>query len=151
MKKSIFLILFFHLVTADAQSDWVKWEKADINYSNIHENFKKEYTIDGDTRSENVINLFASAYWFFISDIDGDNCPFRPSCSNFLVEAIHSTNMLQGVLMFFDRFTRDLNIFNRANKYPRADATHYYDPILLYTLDENKIQYLPPNAFFKTE
>jgi len=83
--------------------------------------------------------------------VDGENCPFNPSCSGFLIEAIKETNLPQGTLMFFDRFTRDLNIFGRMNHYPRYGALHLYDPVDLYTLNEDKIQYLPPTILIKSE
>jgi len=149
----IFFILLFSAYTAiiSAQTDWVKWEKADLTYSKDNEDSKRDYSILGDNFSETALNSLTSVYWFFISDLDGDNCPFRPSCSNFFVEAVKETNLAQGLLIFFDRFTRDLNIFSRANKYPHFGAKYYYDPISLYTLVEDKIHYLPPNTFIKSE
>ena len=151
MKIIFVLVLFFILSPIYAQTDWVKWEKADLSYRKNSEFDKRDYSISGKSLSETAIKSITVAYWFFISDVDGDNCPFSPSCSKFLVQAINETNLPQGMLMFFDRFTRDLNIFNRVNKYPRAGAVHYHDPVYLYTLDEDKIRYLPPNTFIKSE
>jgi putative component of membrane protein insertase Oxa1/YidC/SpoIIIJ protein YidD len=149
----IFFILLFSACTANisAQTDWVKWEKANMSYSNDNEQLKRDYSISGESFSEAALKSLASAYWFFISDLDGDNCPFRPSCSNFFIGAVKETNLPHGVLIFFDRFTRDLNIFNRANKYPHFGAKYYYDPVSLYTFVEDKIHYLPPNTFIKSE
>ena len=151
MKIFFALILFFCFTNVYSQTDWVKWEKANMSYSNDNEQLKRDYSISGESFSEAALKSLASAYWFFISDLDGDNCPFRPSCSNFFVGAVKETNLPQGVLIFFDRFTRDLNIFSRANKYPRFGAKYYYDPVSLYTLAEDKIHYLPPNTFIKSE
>lgn len=145
------LILFFCFAKIHSQTDWVKWEKADLSYSKNDEFAKRDYSISGESFSELTVKSLASAYWFFISDVDGDNCPFRPSCSGFLIQAVKETNLPQGTLMFFDRFTRDLNIFGRMNKYPRYGALHFYDPVDLYTLDEDKIHYLPPTIFIKSE
>ena len=151
MKIFFVLLLFFCFSNAYSQTDWVKWEKAELIYSKDNGQLKRDYSISGESLSEATLNSLASVYWFFISDLDGDNCPFKPSCSNFFVEAVKETNLPQGVLIFFDRFTRDLNIFSRANKYPRFGAKYYYDPVSLYTLVEDKIHYLPPNTFIKSE
>lgn len=151
MKIIFALILFFLFTPIYAQTDWVKWEKADLSYSKNNDYTKRDYSISGESFSEIIIKSMISAYWFFISDVDGENCPFNPSCSSFFVQAVKETNLPQGVLMFFDRFTRDLNIFNRANKYPRIGVAHYHDPVSLYTLDEDKIQYISLSTFIKSE
>ena len=151
MKKIFTVLLIFYTLCVYAQTDWVKWEKADLPYSKNNEHTKRDYSIPGESFSEAALKSLASAYWFFISDVDGENCPFNPSCSGFLVEAIKETNLPQGTLMFFDRFTRDLNIFGRMNHYPRYGALHLYDPVDLYTLNEDKIQYLPPTILIKSE
>lgn len=151
MKKLFLLVLLYGFISTYSQTDWVKWEKADLSYKKINEYTKRNYSISGESFSEIAVRSMTAAYWFFISDVDGDNCPFSPSCSNFFVKAVKETNLPQGMLMFFDRFTRDLNIFNRDNKYPRIGSVHYYDPVYLYTLDEDKIRYLPPNTFIKSE
>ncbi len=150
-KKILALVFLFYFSSLFAQTDWAKWEKADLSYSGKSEKIERNFTVSGNNFSETVIKSFAEVYWFFISDVDGDNCPFKPSCSHFLIEAVQETNLPQGVLMFFDRFTRDLNVFNRKNKYPHFGFALYYDPVSLYTLDENKIHYLPPTTFIKNE
>ena len=151
MKKLISTILVFYCASITAQTDWVKWEKVDLSYSTNTDYKQRDYSISGESFSEAAVKSLVSAYWFFISDLDGDNCPFRPSCSTFFIEAVQETNLPQGVLMFFDRFTRDLNVFERMNKYPRFGAVHYYDPASLYTLNEKLIHYIPPNTFIKSE
>lgn len=134
-----------------AQTDWVKWEKPEVSYFKKVELKKRDYSISGENLSDVVIKSFTTAYWFFISDLDGDNCPFKPTCSRFLIDAIKETNPPQGVLMFFDRFTRDINIFNRTDKYPIYDSQHFYDPVSQYTLSESKIRYLPPHTLIQSE
>ena len=151
MKKLYALLLVFCIASVNAQTDWVKWEKADLSYSKNNKITKRDYSISGLNFSEAALKSLTSVYWFFISDVDGDNCPFRPSCSGFLIEAVKETNLPQGTLMFFDRFTRDLNIFGRMNYYPRYGVLHFYDPVDLYTLNEDKIHYLPPTKFIKSE
>ncbi len=53
--------------------------------------------------------------------------------------------------MFFDRFTRDTNIFERNEHYPRFGSNHFYDPVTLYTLDTKKINFIPANTFINEE
>ncbi|MCK7519883.1 MAG: membrane protein insertion efficiency factor YidD [Ignavibacteriales bacterium] len=151
MIKLIAVILFFCFPSVYAQTDWIKWEKADLSYSKNSEVTKRDYSLSEESFSDLALKSLASVYWFLISDVDGDNCPFRPTCSGFLIEAVKETNFPQGTLMFFDRFTRDLNIFGRMNHYPRYGALHFYDPVDLYTLNEDKIQYLPSTIFIKSE
>ncbi len=151
INKILALVFLFYFSSLFAQTDWIKWEKADVSYPKKSQKIERDFILYGNNFTGTVLKSFAAEYWFFISDVDGDNCPFSPSCSNFLIEAVNETNLPQGVLMFFDRFTRDLNVFNRMNKYPRFGVSHYYDPVFFYTLDENKIHYLPPTTFIKNE
>lgn len=151
MIKLFIVFCLFPLVFLAPQSDWAKWEKAEIQYSLKEITSEGNHSLKGDNISEFILKNVALAYWFFISDVDGNNCPFRPSCSRFFIEAVKETNLPQGVLMFFDRFTRDMNIFNRQNKYPLGSSHYFYDPIHLYTLDESSIHYLPPNMFIQSE
>ncbi len=130
----------------DDNTGWVKWGKADYRYEKPNELRHREYSFDTESVSGFIAKSTASAYGYFISDLDGDNCPYRPSCSAFFVEASKETNIAQGTLMFFDRFTRDFNIYKRHEHYPRVKDGHYYDPVSLYTLDEELIDYIPPSV-----
>jgi putative component of membrane protein insertase Oxa1/YidC/SpoIIIJ protein YidD len=146
------IILFFIIIsfsTAFSQTDWVKWEKAEHSYIKPNEYRHRDYSFEADDIGEALVKSIGNAYWFFISDLDGDNCPFRPSCSSFLIQSAKKTNLLQGMLMFFDRFTRDMNIYKGHNHYPRVNKGYYYDPILLYTLDEDNIDYISPSVIVK--
>ncbi|OGU71514.1 MAG: hypothetical protein A2V93_09020 [Ignavibacteria bacterium RBG_16_34_14] len=144
---SLFILLSMNLY---AQSDWEKWGKAENDYK-INENFRnRDYSFESDNPGKFIIKSLVNGYWFFISDVDGDNCPFRPSCSAFLLDAAKETNIFQGSLMFFDRFTRDLNIFKQG-KYPRVKSGRYYDPAYLYTLSKRKIDYIPANEIVTSE
>jgi len=151
-----FISVLLFTVSVFAQSDrtkivdddagWVKWGKADYRYAKPNEFRHREYSFDTESVSGFIAKSTANAYGYFISDLDGDNCPFRPTCSAFFVQASKETNIFQGTLMFFDRFTRDFNIFKRYEHYPRVKDGHYYDPVLLYTLDEEQIKYIPPSV-----
>ena len=126
-----------------SQTDWEKWGKADISYEMHKDTGKRDYNIGGDNAGQILLNTAAVGYWLFISDVDGDNCPFSPTCSSFFLQSVKETNIFQGTFMFADRFTRDMDIFGRTSHYPIAKNKHFYDPPTLYTLDKSKIKYIP--------
>jgi len=128
------------------EKNWIKWGKADYRYEKPNEFRHRDYSFDIESISGLIAKSTANAYWYFISDLDGDNCPYSPSCSAFFVQAAKEENIVQGTLMFFDRFTRDYNIYKRHEHYPRVKDGHYYDPVSLYTLDEDQIDYIPPSV-----
>lgn len=144
MKFSLINIFLFTQLILFTQNDWEKWNKVSDDYVIKDISVTRDYSFKSDNAGEFLIKSAANTYWFFISDVDGDNCPFRPSCSSFLVDAVKETNVLQGSLMFFDRFTRDINVFKTGN-YARVKSGHYYDPAKFYTLSGDKINYIPPN------
>lgn len=141
--RLLLLFVTFFITPAFSQTDWVRWGKAEYSYQFEVEPGEREYSFSasgiGDFISKTIIN----SYWFFISDVDGDNCPFRPSCSSFFVRSIEETNIFQGTLMFFDRFTRDMNLVKGYDHYPRVKSGRFYDPPGLYTLNEEKIVFKP--------
>jgi putative component of membrane protein insertase Oxa1/YidC/SpoIIIJ protein YidD len=126
----IFIISFILMFTISVfpQVENGYWGKAEISYTTGENYRQRDYTF----KNEGAINLLTEAvtksYWFFISDLDGDNCPFRPSCSEFLQQSVQKTNAVQGTLMFFDRFTRDLNFYNRHNHYSKTPEGYFADP-----------------------
>jgi putative component of membrane protein insertase Oxa1/YidC/SpoIIIJ protein YidD len=149
-KITLAFILSFSFKTI-AQTDWIKWNKADYTYriNNLVE--KRNYSFDFNNPGRFLLKSLANAYWFFISDVDGDNCSFNPTCSNFFILSVEKTNIVQGTLMFFDRFIRDMNIFGKVNHYPRVLNGHFYDPPSLYILDSDSINYIPPSVVVKNE
>ena len=147
--KIVLIIVSLFTITAIAQTDWVKWRKAEISYEKKDLIRHKDYSYHDRSISGLAVKTLANAYWFFVSDLDGDNCPFSPTCSSFLLQSVKETNIVQGTLMFFDRFTRDYNFIERYNRYPRVEDGHYYDPISLYTLNVKKINYIPPSTVVK--
>ena len=139
----IFFLIILISTSAFCQLDNLKWEKAELSYEKP-DNFRhRDYSFVFDDTGDFLKKTIAYTYWFFISDVDGDNCPFRPSCSAFLVQSIEKTNIAQGMLAFFDRFTRDMNLYKGHNQYPRFKSSHYYDPPQNYTLNQGTIKYLP--------
>ena len=131
----------------NSQTDWVRWEKSDLTYQLKNNYLERDYDLSIESVSDVIVKPVINAYWFFVSDVDGANCPFQPSCSSFLVQSIKETNVFQGVVMFFDRFTRDTNIFGRHEHYPRYGKNHFYDPVSLYTLEEENINYIPAKTY----
>ena len=138
------VLVFFLTANCFAQTDWVKWEKKDVPYVIQKDNNQRDYSINSDNPVNFLTKSLVDAYWYFVSDVDGDNCSFNPTCSSFFIQSVKETNIIQGTLMFFDRFTRDMNIFNKKSLYPILPDGHFYDPPSLYTLNKNKIKYLPP-------
>lgn len=112
--KIVWLILVFSF-SLFAQTDWQRWQKSEINYVEKIDNSERSYSLRADDPFEFFLKTAAVTYWFFISDVDGDNCPFDPSCSSFFLESVKASNIIEGMLMFADRFTRDFNVFNRSD------------------------------------
>jgi putative component of membrane protein insertase Oxa1/YidC/SpoIIIJ protein YidD len=144
----IFTVSFFALnvftSSSYCQLNDLKWQKADLSYEKETHDNKRDYSFESENPGEFLAKSLANAYWFFISDVDGDNCPFRPTCSSFLIQSAKETDIFQAFLMFFDRFTRDMNIAKGHNHYPRVNDGYYYDPPQNYTLNQGRIKYLPP-------
>lgn len=127
------------------QSDWVKWEAKQNTYE-ITDGAKFKIVPPAFNTGSKIISAARTIYKTFFSDLDGDNCPFHPSCSQFYVDAVRETNLLKGTLMFADRFTRDLNFFKGLNHYPIDNSSKFFDPVYNYTLDASKINLrLPEN------
>ena len=147
-KNSLLLLTLLVFITVGtnifAQTEWIKWGKADYSYALPSKENGRDYSFHEKGVGNIILKSAADAYWILFSDADGDNCSFNPTCSHFLVLSIHQTNLVQGTLMFFDRFTRDMDVY-KLNHYPRVRDGHYYDPPSLYSLNTKKIKYLPPS------
>lgn len=146
-KYNLLILTFFIFVVGTAsifpQNENVKWGKARYSYTLPTKNNGRDYSINEKGIGNILLKSAADAYWIFISDVDGDNCSFSPTCSSFFLLSVRRTDLVQGTLMFFDRFTRDMDIF-KLGHYPRVKDGHYYDPPSLYTLNSKNIKYLPP-------
>jgi putative component of membrane protein insertase Oxa1/YidC/SpoIIIJ protein YidD len=148
-KKYITLFFFLVQLVAYSQTDWIRWEKSDPTYQVPDPYLENVHDFKIESASDIILKPLLNTYWFFISDVDGDNCPFYPTCSRFFLQSVKQTNIVQGVLMFSDRFTRDTNFMNRRLHYPYYDDRHFYDPVNSYTLNSEKIKFIPPNTYFK--
>lgn len=137
----LLIIIFSYYVIAFSQTEKEKWGKNETSYIQVNDNIKKEYSFSGDTPFEFIINSSVYVYRIIFSNLDGENCPFHPSCSYFLIESVKETNIFQGVLMFMDRFTRDLNFVERNKKYSRHRSGKFNDPVLFYTFSNKNYFY----------
>jgi len=149
-QEKLFLIVeiaitfvFAFSLNAFSQTDKVKWEKAEYTFTKKDVEGSRDYSLDGGPLNISL-KVFLDAYWVFFSDPSGDVCPFSPSCSNFFLQGVQKTNIFQGGLMFFDRFTRDMNFVNRLYKYPAAKNGKLLDPVDNYLINSDKIVYIPP-------
>lgn len=133
------IIYLFLTITsfALAQTDWQKWEAKNISYlfpTNTEQRIQNENMSVPGT----ILNSLKNLYSIAISNYDGDNCPFSPSCSEFFVEAVWQTNIFTGFLIFADRFTRDMNFLKDKNHYLIHKNGKYFDPPSDYTFSKEK-------------
>lgn len=140
-----FLLLIIFCIQLSAQNDWKRWEAAEVSYE-LKSIDKKNYEFDTGSFSGLLMSSMKNIYYFTFSDLDGDNCPFHPSCSNFYVSAVKQTNIFQGTLMFADRFTRDSNLFKSRNHYKYYSHGKFLDPVEIYTLKEKIIDHIPQRS-----
>ncbi len=133
MKFKLLLILSFVYGNLIAQTDWERWD-ADNSVFQLKGIQERDYSLDKSNVGMMALTALRDLYWFAFSDLDGDNCPFHPTCSSFFVEAVKKTNLLQGLLMFADRFTRDTNFFKGFNHYEIDETGKFFDPVDNYTL-----------------
>ena len=140
LSSCIYLFLFSITYNLNAQTDWVRWEGKETFYE-LPITYHHDYTVDRSSFGMTLLSVFRNTYYFFISDLDGDNCPFEPSCSAFFLQSVKETSIFKGTLMFADRFTRDLNFFKGMNHYPLLASNKFSDPAYNYTLHSAKIKF----------
>jgi putative component of membrane protein insertase Oxa1/YidC/SpoIIIJ protein YidD len=145
----IILIFFLLAPSLYSQTDWQRWEKAEVNYEIKKVEFPEETKNENGGIITSILSLTRKVYAFFISDVDGDNCPFYPSCSNFYVKSVKAEGIIKGTLMFADRFTRDMNFLKSTDHYPRHYTGRFYDPPENYTLNMDRILYYPSETTVK--
>jgi len=133
--KKIILILSLFSVYLQAQTDWERWEKKSPNFQIENE----ENNLSNNSQNYSFFLLLKDSYNVLLSDFDGNNCPFYPTCSQFYFQSINETNILKGTLMFADRFTRDSNLFKSRSHYPRHISGRLFDPIENYLLSDSSV------------
>jgi len=131
--KFFLTIIFITAVNLSAQIETYKWQPHEVDYR-LNIPVAKEYKIITSNFSTILISFGQAAYYSVFSEYDGDNCPFHPSCSSFFVESVERTNIVEGSLMFADRFTRDINFFKGYHSYPLHSTGRFYDPVYKYEL-----------------
>ncbi|MBN1118056.1 MAG: membrane protein insertion efficiency factor YidD [Bacteroidales bacterium] len=136
------LVILFFTGAGFAQTDWQRWEKKEVSYEK--EVLQDSLVFDDSSVKAFLFSTLKNGYAFFISDHDGDNCPFAPTCSHFYVDAVKKTNIIQGTLMFADRFTRDSNLFKSSDQYIFHHTGKLEDPVVKYTLQQDSV-----NIYFK--
>ena len=137
--KSFFLFFFLSVTLLSAQTELVKWESQQVSYE-LPAHQRHDYSIDKSSFGLSILSVARNAYYFFVSDLDGDNCAFSPTCSAFFIQAVKETSIIKGTLMFADRFTRDINFFKGSNHYPLLPTNKFFDPAYNYTLHSAKIK-----------
>ena len=142
-KLKILYVILLLTIPVFGQIENLKWKKINISYEKPDQFVKRNYSFESDNVGDFFKKSIVNAYWFFISDVDGDNCSFKPTCSQFFIDAIDETNLLQATLMFSDRLMRDTNPL-KMNSYPIDKSGSFYDPAINYTLNTERINYLPP-------
>lgn len=122
-----------------------RWKSPDKLYPLIHIDKKGPVGFDTERPLSLPVSLFIFSYRHIISEHDGDNCPFHPSCSEFLLSAAKSEGLIEGGLIFWDRFTRDVNVFGRREKYTVYKNGRYYDPPWHYSSRRTIYNYAAEN------
>ncbi|MBN1639464.1 MAG: membrane protein insertion efficiency factor YidD [Ignavibacteriales bacterium] len=140
--KKVLVLLFATCSILICQPEYEEWSAVDVSYE-VNSISEPQLKLDRTNIFTTVMSAVRNGYQIIISDVDGDNCPFYPSCSNFFVQAIKKTNIFQAVPMFFDRFTRDSNLFKDATQYPFYKTGRLYDPVDNYTLNPKNIKFIP--------
>ncbi len=126
--KLLFLLILTSPFFLYAQSEMEKWEKSEHSY----EIKPDKHSHQQESSGSSITSSFVSVYKFFISDLDGDNCAFNPSCSSFFSEAVYEVGFISGVLLFADRLTRDFNPAGRDENYQYKINGKYSDPVSRY-------------------
>ena len=55
-------------------------------------------------------------YQKYIAKLTGANCPFTPSCSQYMIIAVYEHGVVKGIFLGLKRILR-CNPFNKGNKY----------------------------------
>lgn len=110
-----------------SQVDFIRWEKSD-NYLLIESrnSLAESFETKNINKKQSFIDVLLKVYKYSFSNFDGDNCSFYPSCSEFLAESFNLTNPLVSILLFFDRLSRDTNIFFKGDYV--IINNRYFDP-----------------------
>ncbi len=81
-----------------------------------------------------IVRLSLAGYRFFLSEQQEDVCAFKPSCSEYALQAMDSCGTIVGLLMTADRLERcNWTALNYAPRYYAIDFTNgravLFDPV----------------------
>ncbi|HRI45672.1 MAG TPA: membrane protein insertion efficiency factor YidD [Ignavibacteriaceae bacterium] len=147
MKYSIAHLMIIFLINNNTsikcQDREIIFIKKEINYT-AEESFPlRDSTNSNSSSIDKVINSLLFIYSKTISEHDGDNCPFHPSCSSFFLDAVQKTDLISGTLLFADRFTRDTNPIKSSRKHFLLPNGKLYDPVKKYLLKSERFIFSP--------
>ena len=80
------------------------------------------------TKQHKTGNILFRLYKQFISSQDAGNCPFYPSCSEYMMQAIQRRGVILGIIDAFDRLSR-CNGFNMEIYPVQPEKRRLYDPV----------------------
>ncbi len=103
------------------------WQPAQLDWGEELPMKKKYYDLEGNA-GEVVFKILVNGYRLFISEPDGENCPFNPSCSRFFIESLQQTNIFEAVLMTSDRLIRDTSFGDKYKHYHVDKFGRLIDP-----------------------
>jgi putative component of membrane protein insertase Oxa1/YidC/SpoIIIJ protein YidD len=139
-----FLLIFFIIhIEGAAQVSEEDWKKKVPNYAKQSVVISAEPDFSSDSFLGSVIKSAVNIYGYTISQHDGDNCPFHPTCSAFFIDAVTKKGVIEGTLLFADRFTRDANFYKPSGKYYRLSNGKFYNPVERYLLKSTEFIYAP--------
>lgn len=129
MSKFFFIItILFYSVISIAQNEIPVAEFRSMFISDI--NPKHKHTLNQPT-STFIVPLYGmfKIYKKFVSSQDGNSCIFKPTCSQYAIDAINKKGIVIGVLEAADRVLR-CNSFSLKDQQPELNKTMtVYDPV----------------------
>lgn len=106
--------IFFFLIALPVLPQ--AWQPSTVDWSEELPVKKKFYELSGSVAEVSFI-ILVNGYRLFVSEPDGENCPFDPSCSRFFIESLKQTNLFEAILLASDRLIRDTSFGNKHRHY----------------------------------
>lgn len=122
IKKTIFIILLFSTVSVLAEngSDSVLVTDPDEN---------ELISSDDPSASSAAFQLYIRLFQIFISPVDGRQCIFRPTCSQYARDAIKKYGFIKAYPLIMARLIRCNPTAYTHNTYERNEEGIPYDPV----------------------
>ena len=103
-------------------------EASPVTFQRPEKTVLHEYGFTGTDAGTLITESFLHLYWITFSDVDGEHCPFSPSCSEYLRITVRESGLIEGMLKFADRFTRDVTPI-KTGLYPVKHGKLYDPPV----------------------